>query len=138
MVEGWLGDEYLILFSEAEIPVASERYAVSQYIERHKVVGLRGWDDLILKDSMGHTYCVPAVPLQIEYRTEYRLPVPPLALEPDDRYAGKIKWYVKPLVFGGAAEVDENIVWVDHSKHGELVTWWNRLYRDMNRQKPQL
>ena len=30
--EGWLGDDYLILFDEAEVETASDRYEISQLL----------------------------------------------------------------------------------------------------------
>ena len=130
MIEGWVNDEYLILFSETEVPLASERYAISRYLDGYQVVGLRSWDDLIVRDSSGRTFTVPTVPLEIGRCTPFRVPGPPLALQPDDRYARTIKWYVQPIVFGGSAEIGENMIWVDHAQHSQLVTWWNKRYRE--------
>jgi hypothetical protein len=50
-------------------------------------------------------------------------------LERDDRFAGKIKWYVTPLVFGGDPKIGDNLVWVSHEEHAQLVRWWNEQYR---------
>jgi len=49
-------------------------------------------------------------------------------LQPDGRFTGKIKWYVKPIALGGDAGVGENLVWVSHEEHGQLVKWWNDKY----------
>jgi len=52
-------------------------------------------------------------------------------LNPDARFSGKIKWYVKPIVFGGDAGVGENLVWVSHEEHAQLVKFWNDKYRTL-------
>ena len=49
-------------------------------------------------------------------------------LTPDPRFAGRIKWYVQPVAFGGDPTHEANILWVGHEQHGELVRWWNDLY----------
>jgi hypothetical protein len=42
---------------------------------------------------------------------------------PDFRYSGKIKWYIKPIVFDGDPNPGENLTWVNHEKHAQLVRW---------------
>jgi len=53
MNEGWLNDEYLIVFSEAESTAASSKYKLSQYLSGYTLVGLRGWDDFIVINPSG-------------------------------------------------------------------------------------
>lgn len=50
-------------------------------------------------------------------------------LEPDSRFKGKIKWYTTPIAFGGDAKLGENMTWVSHEEHAQLVRWWNNQYR---------
>ncbi len=85
-------------------------------------------DDLIVRDSSAQTFTVPAVPLSREYLSAFSIPEGRLQL--DGRFTRKIKWYLKPLVFGGCPAVDENVAWVDHSEHADLVQWWNKRYRE--------
>jgi hypothetical protein len=132
MREGWYGDDYLILFNESEASSAAERYEISQLLPGYKVIGLRGWDDFILEDSNGETYSVPTVPAIPTYLEAYGLPPAGSVLAPDDRFQNKIKWYVKPLVFGGDPKTGENAIWVTHDEHAQFVKWWNGLYRSMN------
>ena len=66
-----------------------------------------------------------------QYMEPFTLPVP-LSLTVDERFKGKIKWYIKPIVFGGAPNVGENLAWVNHDQHIELVRWWNEHYRDVS------
>jgi hypothetical protein len=131
MIEGWHGDDYLILFADDEVPPASVRYSITQDLPGYQVVGLRGWDDLIVRDSTGRIFSVPAVPLDAEFLAPFELPPTSATLKDDQRFRGKIKWYVKPIVFGGDPNVSENLTWLEHDQHGQLVTWWNKQYRDL-------
>src|SRR3981189_3284919 len=98
MDEGWLGDDYLVLFDEPEVAAASDRYAISQLLPGYQVLGLRGWDDFILRDSAGQTYCVPTVPTDPKYLSPFPLLEVGASLSPDPRFHGRIKWYVMPTV----------------------------------------
>ncbi len=131
MIEGWYGDDHLILFNDTEIATVSDRYAVPQFLPGYKVIGLRGWDDFILQDSNGATHCAPTVPAVAEHLSAYALPPATAMLKPDDRFQGKIKWYVKPIVFGGDPQSQANVIWVNHDQHAELVKYWNGLYRSL-------
>jgi len=131
MNEGWLGDDYLILFDEAEVAVASDRYAISQLLPGYQVLGLRGWDDFILRDSAGQTYSVPTVSVNTKYLSPFNLPETKLSLRPDPSFSGRIKWYVTPIAFGGDPSVGENLIWVTHEQHAQLVRWWNDKYRSL-------
>ena len=132
MIEGWCKDQYLILFEESEIFAATLRYNLENYLPQHEVVGIIGWDDLIVRDTSDELFVVPSVPLTIEKMRVFDLALKADSLMPDERFESKIKWYVKPIVFGGDPSVDENMTWVDHKQHGELVSWWNDLYRSKN------
>ena len=129
MNEGWLGDEYLIIFDETEAASASDRYSISQLLPGYQVVGLRGWDDFILTDSAGQTCTVPTVPTDPKYLSPFALPDAGLSLSPDPRFCGRIKWYVMPTVFGGDPKIGKNVIWVSHEEHAQLVRWWNDQYR---------
>jgi hypothetical protein len=131
MVEGWHGDTYLVLFEGSEVSSASLRYRVTSTLPGYEVVGLSGWDDLIVRNSAGSTFTIPVLPLDPQYLSPFQTPVSSVSLKVDDRYTGKVKWYIKPVVFGGDPAVGENLTWVDHDQHGKLAVWWNNLYRDL-------
>lgn len=131
MIEGWYDSDHLILFNETEIASVSDRYALSQFLPGYKMIGLRGWDDFILQDSSGDTYCAPTVPAVSVHLSPYVLPPANATLRPDERFQGKIKWYVKPIVFGGDPQSQANVIWVSHDEHAELVKYWNGLYRSL-------
>jgi hypothetical protein len=126
--EGWLNDDYLILFPETEVASISEKYSVSRFLPGFQILGLLGWDDFIVRDSKGATFTLPTVPLDLQYLSPFVLPKKESALVSDERFTGKIKWYVKPLVFGGNPDVGDNLVWISHEQHAQLVQWWNTKY----------
>ncbi|HEY1676104.1 MAG TPA: hypothetical protein VGG04_00210 [Candidatus Sulfotelmatobacter sp.] len=134
MQEGWYDDEYLILFDRGEIAEVSDRYQISQMLHGYEIVGLRGWDDFIVRDTPGHTYSVPAVVPQLRYLSPFTLPNDRTVLTADHRFAGKIKWYIKPILFGGSVDLGENATWVTHEQHAELVRWWCERYRRLKAQ----
>src|SRR4029077_14126839 len=93
----------------------------------------RGWDDFIVRDQNGDVFSVPTVPFDMKKLTPFQMPNGAPDLQPDDRFAGRIKWYVKLVVFGGDPEIGDNLVWVSHEEHAELVLWWNERYRELTR-----
>jgi hypothetical protein len=131
MIEGWHGEDYLILFAESEISAVSERYSMSQLLPGYQVQGLRGWDDFIVRDVNGQTYSIPTLPVDAKFMRPFPISEAMLTLQPDDRFLGKIKWYLKPLVLGGDANPGENLSWVSHEQHAQLVKWWNDRYRSL-------
>ena len=131
MIEGWFGDDYLISFNEAEVGSASDRYSISRFIPGYQVIGLRGWDDLIVRDCVGLAYTVPCVPMDSESLLRYVLPEAESSLVPDERFLGKLKWYVQPFVFGGDPNLEKNVIWVNHEQHAQAIKSWNDLYRSV-------
>lgn len=131
MREGWHGEEYFILFDDAETSTASSSYGISNFLPGYQIIGLRSWDSFILKDSSGQTYSVPTVPLTKRSIEPFRLPEPGAMLQTDSRFVGKIKWYLQPLVFGGDPALGTNLTWVNAEQHAQLVKWWNDKYRSL-------
>jgi hypothetical protein len=131
MREGWNADDYLILFDEAEVPDASSRYGIVDALPGFQVIGLRGWDDFLVRDAKGGVFTIPTVPLDVKYLAPFTLPCGETRLREDRRFTGKIKWYVKPVAFGGDPKPGENLTWVDHEQHAQLVRWWHGVYRGL-------
>jgi hypothetical protein len=136
MNEGWVGDDYLILFDESEVATMTERYAFSQFLPGYEVLGLRGWDHFIVRDSQGRTFSIPTVPLELKYLSPFAIPERMEDLRPDARFRGKIKWYLKPIVFGGDPGARENMRWVSLEEHAQPVRWWNDLHRSLTNKAP--
>lgn len=131
MTEGWHGDDYLLLFDTKDRADLSRRYDLDSYVGGYEIGGLLGWDDFILHHQSGELVTVPTVPLDPKYLAPMRFTFDARRLQPDHRFTGKIKWYVKPIVFGGDAVAGDNITWITLEQHIELVKWWNKLYKSM-------
>ncbi len=97
---------------------------------RYTVSAIVGWDDFLLADHAGRYWRVPTVPLAQKYLEQHRQVHELNQFESDDRYAGKIKWYIHPIVFGGDPASEENMAWINIKKHQEFVIWWNEKYRN--------
>jgi len=137
MREGWLGDDYLVLFSESEIRVANGRYKFEELLPGFKVLGLRGWDDFIVQDAAGNCFSVPTVPVDPHYLESFQIPTAKAELVQDSRFVGKINRYTKPIVFGGDPNLGENRTWITHERHAELARFWNKKYRDAGTGVPE-
>lgn len=130
MIEGWHGDDYLVLFDDAEISAFTTRYDFGRYLPGYVIIGLSGWDDFIVRGVDGHCATLPTVPIVPEYLAPLSFALNPARIVTDDRLRGKVKWYTQPLVFGGSP-VEDNIVWVTLDQHVDLVTWWNERYQSL-------
>lgn len=129
MREGWVGDDYLILFETDEQQVASAKYSIPELLPGYRLLGLRGWDDFIVEDDAGHLFTVPTVPAITAHLNPFRLPRVDQVWMADERLRGKIKWYLKPLVFGGDPSSEQNRIWIDLDQHAQLIRYWNDVYR---------
>src|SRR5436305_14817828 len=65
----WHGNEYLVRFEANEVAKASERYAVASWLPGYELLGLRGWDDLIVRGPTGVCFTVPTVPMLSSFET---------------------------------------------------------------------
>ena len=126
MREGWFGERYLIIFDEEESIKATSEYNLNMLPPGYRIEGLLSWDDFILSHK-GRFYTCPTVPLAEEHIKPLPLKKLPKNLKRDPRYEGQIKWYVKPLAFGGDPELEENVYWISHGEHRDLVKLWNTM-----------
>jgi len=131
MNEGWQDDQYLIFFSDDEVQLVSDRYGIAATLPGFQILGLCGWDDFIVRDAHGSVFTVPTVPCVAQALAPFSLPARGVTLTSDERFLGKVKWYVKPIAFGGDPGPGENVTWVDHDQHAKLVRWWNDQYRSL-------
>jgi len=130
VIEGWYGGDYLVLFQE-DAPAIEKAYDLSSHLPNHRLVGLRSWDDFIVEDEDGNRFTLPTVPLSLQYLRAYPLGDVRQDLVADEGLRGKIKWYIKPVVFGGDPGLGENIAWVALDQHAQLVRFWNRKYQEI-------
>ncbi|MEM6821526.1 MAG: hypothetical protein AAF558_06265 [Verrucomicrobiota bacterium] len=135
MIEGWQNDDYYILFDDQHESIEmTDRYSFSDYLPGHIVTGLIGWDDFITRSDNSY-FRVPTIPLVPEYLESYEFKIDLANFEDDPKVRGKIKWYVKPLIFGGDPEEDENTTWIDLDSHVDAVKYWNNMYKDLKSNK---
>ena len=135
MKEGWLANDYLVVFDREEVISITERYDVPHYLPGYSVLGLHGWDDFIVQDPNAATFTVPTVPLIDGGLSPFDQRLLSFDLRSDERFTGKIKWYIKPIIFGGDPKPGENMTWLPIHEHQEAVKYWNRLYYDLKRQQ---
>ena len=131
MIEGWHGDDYLMMFDEVEASALSVRYGIDRFLPGYVIMGLRGWDDFIVKGPDGRLSTVPTVPAVAEHLAPLDIAIDARRIVADDRFRGRVKWYTKPLVFGGSPTDNDNIVWVLIDQHVDLVRWWNDQYHSL-------
>jgi hypothetical protein len=129
MIEGWHGDDYLVLFEE-EASRMTALYGLREFLPGYDVVGLRGWDDFIVADEKQSLFSLPTVPLEPKHLEPFSTVIQRAAIMPDVRFKNKVKWYVKPVLFGGDPSSKENMAWVSFDQHAELIRWWAKTYRD--------
>jgi hypothetical protein len=132
MTEGWHGDDYLILFGD-EAPKFEKAYALSDLLPAYRLLGLKAWDDFIVEDRDGARFTVPTVPVLSRHLSPFDLGSGEEDLTPDNRFRGKIKWYITPVAFGGDPSQGDNVTWVTLGQHAQLVRFWNQKYRALAR-----
>jgi hypothetical protein len=131
MREGWCNDDYWSLCEDQnEAERLTGTYGLGDYLPGYFIVGLKGWDDFILCDHQAQYFLVPTVPLEQGSLTPFSFAAASLRLESDDKLTGKIKWYVKPIRFGGDPTAKENMAWLSQNEHVQAVRWWNKFYYD--------
>jgi len=71
------------------------------------------------------------VPLTNDRLDHYEFPIENLRLEVDPAVAGRVKWYVTPLIMGGSPTDEKNMTWLSYGEHMQLVRWWNAKYQEL-------
>jgi len=125
-------DNYLILFGD-EAPNFEKAYTLSDLLPGYRLLGLTGWDNFIIEDGDGARFSVPTVPVLRRCLSSFALGSAPENLTPDNRFHGRIKWYITPVAFGGDPSQGDNVTWVSLDQHAQLVRFWNRKYRALAR-----
>jgi hypothetical protein len=131
MKEGWHGDNYLLLLDPSEVAAATNSYRLDKFLPGFSVIGILNWDDLIVRDANNTIFSVPTVPLSPEHLHRIAFQLPTTALVSDLRFVDRVKWYIKPILFGGDPSATDNISWVSHHEHSKLVVWWNDQYHSL-------
>jgi hypothetical protein len=131
MREGWVGEDYLILFDAGELEAVTVNYTFPGLLPGFKLLGLRSRDYFIVDDGAGNLFTVPTIPVHAEYLAPFQPPGVDQVWTVDERFSGRIKWYMKPLIFGGDPSSHENQAWITHEQHAQLVRYWNDMYRSL-------
>ncbi len=131
MIDGWHGNDYVVLFDAAEATALSARYGIGKHLAGYTIAGLLGWDDFIVKNNDGRYWTVPTLPCSAKHLAPLKLAIDAERMVADERLRGKVKWYTKPLVLGGSATDESNAIWVTLDQHVELVKWWNDRYQQL-------
>jgi hypothetical protein len=131
MKEGWRNGDYYILFDEREVEQITARYGVARYLPGFTVIGLKGWDDFIVRDAHLALFLVPTVPAIPRHLQALAASIASEELERDPRWEGKIKWWIKPIVFGGDPQDPSNSTWLSLEQHAQFVRWWNDLFQSL-------
>lgn len=124
MTEGWLNFDYVILFSQSERISYSRRYKIGNFLPGFTLAGIYDWNYFLVTDVEGTMYSLPSMPLDINSIKAFSLPED-FTLEIDERYVGKVRWYLKPEIIGGNPRDGKNLVWISLDLHADLVVWWN-------------
>jgi hypothetical protein len=127
MTYGWYNDIHYNLFSPDEVDIYLKKNALQKYFSSYQLVGLVGWDDFLLKQNNSY-YTIPTVPIDFKYLSEFDFNLNIDELKNDKNITDKIKWYIKPLIFGGDPKLGENIQFIDLGTHAELIAFWNKTY----------
>ena len=135
MREGWHNDDYLTVFDPWEVSRLNDAYGIREYLRGFTAVGLRSWDDFIVVDEKKRYFTVPTVPLAAADLVLFNFPEDLNLLQHDKRYAGRVKWYITPIVFGGDPSSKENMAWISVEEHAPFVRWWNDTYRSVAKGK---
>ncbi len=129
MKEGWHNDDYLILFERHEVEQKEQAYGINRLLPGYTLLGLIGWDDFLLMErATQKLFRIPTLPVASEQRKEWQHSLDSIRLQPDEQFHRKVKWYVKPIIFGGDPNPGQNITWISHDEHVQAVKYWNDLY----------
>jgi len=120
MNEGWLGEEYIVLFEE-RVPELERAYGLSDLLPSHKLLGLRGGEDFIVEDNNRRLFTFPTVPVVDRSVKPFSFHVSPPKLTSDDSLRGKIKWHIIPLAFGRSPTAELYPIWITLEEHIEVV-----------------
>ena len=136
MKEGWHNDDYLILFEGSEIEEKEKDYEIDRFLPGCRLLGMVGWDYFLVMDRESQkVFRVPTIPIVLKEREEWTHKIDSAELKPDGRFQGKVKWYLKPVVFGGDPNPGKNLVWISHEDHVQGVKYWNQMYSDVTHKR---
>lgn len=130
MNSGWNDEIFYNLFEDNEIKMFNQKYILTNKPNEYKIIGLYFWDDFIVSKGQ-ELVKIPTIPFDLKYEEKIEINLENIHLDNDKKINNYIKWYNKPLIFGGSPELDDNIQWINIEHHIELVNFWNKKYREI-------
>jgi cell wall assembly regulator SMI1 len=148
--EGFIGEEYLILWRAEELFNFNERYEVSKYAPGLILFGSTGGGDGFAFDTRTSPYRVMQVPFVGmtndeefyvagsfgELLAQMRATMDrssELSRKSDPRSRGKEIFEIQPVLLGGSPTDLENKVVLTRDQHIELVRYWNNVVNDLRK-----
>jgi len=129
--EGWFKDDYWSLCEDRkESENLTATYGLPDYLPGYFIEGLKSWDDFVLSDIEGRYFLIPTVPFDRANLEQFKFPAETLRLQSDEPFTGKVRWFIKPIRFGGDPSAKENTAWLSQDEHVQVVKWWNKFYYD--------
>lgn len=144
--EGFLGRQYLRLYRLEELRHLNEAYQISLCRPDLVVFASDGYGEgFAFYKGSSQLLNIPLIPIPVINENidsvapdfnafaQANLSEPAAALS--QHPVGQELHLKQPLCFGGDWNDEKNLVWVTPPQHAELVRYWNRIYRDVSRQK---
>ncbi|MFO1437231.1 MAG: hypothetical protein U1F81_02850 [Verrucomicrobiaceae bacterium] len=134
--EGWLGEDYVRIYAEADRQRIAELYQFATFLPGYEPWGSWGLDALCLGPD-GRLYTVDWIPLEQDFQkerygsvAEFEADIARLqAAGPSYEHFRKEVHYVHPLVLGGDPQVAP--VMLDQDTHAEACRFFNKLCREV-------
>lgn len=137
MKEGWHNDDYLILFEIKEIQQKEEGYEINRFLPGYSLLGMVGWDYFLVMDRENQRlFRIPTIPIVLTEKQAWNHKIDLEALKPDGRFQGKVKWYLKPIVFGGDPNPGNNMTWISHEDHVQAMNIGTRYIQTQSPIRP--
>lgn len=148
--EGFLGAQYLRLYRLAELYDLNKQYGVQEANPTLLVFAADGYGGAFAFDrSTWNVWRVPLIPIPIPAERGQLQAVgstfnefvawcmkKPQTHRVNPGSVGKETHMKKPLAFGGDFRDPQNFVMVTPTQHAERVSYWNKLYRKLAKDKP--
>jgi len=137
--EGWLGEEYVRIYADADRARIAGLYDFKQFLPGFQPWGSWGLDALCLGPD-SRLFAIDWIPLEESFAREKYASV--AAFEEgiarlreataEYEHFQKEMHFVKPIIFGG--DPAEMPVMLDQATHAEVCRFWNATYRRLKNQ----
>ncbi len=140
--EGWLGEEYVRIFADADRQRIAQLYDFATFLPRYEPWGSWGLDALCLGPD-SRLYAVDWIPLEENYRkeryrsiAEFEADISRLSeASPSYQHFQKEIHYAHPLVLGGDPKAEQ--VMLDQDTHAKACRFFNQICRKVKTKTTQ-